>query len=142
MRLVCHSQGGQTVAGHQVAWVNNQFQQYIYDVTNLVGSPTHGDTNVTVAFESAWLYGLNVTARPDIEVTANGDVCHHGLPFTTQLIARACSLNTLASDKSFVRPSLILAGIGYVILCVMSMYTHWRFRDPHLCLAASSNLHI
>ena len=66
--LVSNSQGGQTVAGHQVAWVNNQFQQYVYDVTDLVATPVHGNTNVTVAFESAWLYGLNVTARPDVEV--------------------------------------------------------------------------
>ena len=27
-----------------------------------------GDNNLTVAFESAWHYGLNVTRRPDAEV--------------------------------------------------------------------------
>ncbi|KAH9934072.1 glycoside hydrolase [Epithele typhae] len=56
-----------TVAGHEVAWVNNEFQQYVYDVTDLVTAPVGGDTNLTVAFESAWTYGLNVTSRPDVE---------------------------------------------------------------------------
>ncbi|KAF8729833.1 hypothetical protein AX14_005932 [Amanita brunnescens Koide BX004] len=54
-----------TWAGHPVAWVNNQFQQYVFDVSNLM-TPV-GDKNLTVAFESAWHYGLNVTRRPDAE---------------------------------------------------------------------------
>ncbi|EKM54884.1 glycoside hydrolase family 2 protein [Phanerochaete carnosa HHB-10118-sp] len=62
-----------TVAGHPVAWVNNQFRQYVYDVTDLLASPSSQDTNLTVAFESAWLYGLNVTSRPDVE-WVSGDV--------------------------------------------------------------------
>ena len=57
-----------------MAWVNNQFQQYVYDVTELVASPLNGDANVTVAFESAWLYGLNVTSNPDVEFTKTIDV--------------------------------------------------------------------
>ena len=57
----------ETVAGHPVAWVNNQFQQYVFDVTDFLGSPLNDDTNVTVAFESAWHYGLNVTSRPDAD---------------------------------------------------------------------------
>ncbi|TFK89847.1 glycoside hydrolase family 2 protein [Polyporus arcularius HHB13444] len=56
-----------TVAGHPVAWVNNQFQQYAYDVTDHILSPVGDDTNLTVVLESAWHYGLNVTARPDAE---------------------------------------------------------------------------
>lgn len=62
-----------TVAGHPVAWVNNQFRQYIYDVTDLLASPSPHDTNLTVAFESAWWYGLNVTSRPDAE-WVHGDI--------------------------------------------------------------------
>ena len=64
----------QSVAGHPVAWVNNQFQQYVYDVTDLIHSPVNHDTNITVAFESAWYYGLNVTSRPDAEVSPTGNV--------------------------------------------------------------------
>ncbi|KAH9932621.1 glycoside hydrolase superfamily [Fomitopsis serialis] len=51
-----------TVAGHPVAWVDNQFRQYVYDVTDLINSPSEADNNVTVVFESAYLYGLNVTS--------------------------------------------------------------------------------
>lgn len=64
----------QTVAGHPVAWVSNQFQQYVYDVTDMVVAPVNNDTNVTVALESAYSYGLNVTARPDAEISPTGDV--------------------------------------------------------------------
>ncbi|KAI0733020.1 glycoside hydrolase superfamily [Fomitopsis betulina] len=51
-----------TVAGHPVAWVDNQFRQYVYDVTDMINSPSESDNNITVAFESAYLYGLNVTS--------------------------------------------------------------------------------
>ncbi len=64
----------QTVAGHPVDWVNNQFRQYVYDVTNLILAPVNNDTNLTIALESAWYYGLNVTARPDAETSPTGDV--------------------------------------------------------------------
>ncbi|KAL0955666.1 hypothetical protein HGRIS_001893 [Hohenbuehelia grisea] len=63
-----------TFAGHPIAWVNNQFQQYVFDVSGLLDSPLNNDTNVTVAFESAWTYGLNVTARPDAEDFLTGIV--------------------------------------------------------------------
>ncbi|KAG9220411.1 hypothetical protein CCMSSC00406_0003867 [Pleurotus cornucopiae] len=61
-----------TLAGHPVAWVNNQFRQYTYDVSEFVRSPLHNDTNITVAFESAWFYGLNVSSRPDAETLPAG----------------------------------------------------------------------
>ena len=64
----------ETVAGHPVAWVNNQYQQYVYDVTDLILSPIDNDTNLTVALESAWYYGLNVTARPDVEFISGDNV--------------------------------------------------------------------
>ncbi|KAF8893604.1 glycoside hydrolase [Infundibulicybe gibba] len=56
-----------SLAGHPIAWVNNQFQQYTYDVSEFIASPRQGN-NLTVALESAWHYGLNVTARPDAEI--------------------------------------------------------------------------
>ncbi|KAH0828104.1 glycoside hydrolase family 2 protein [Lanmaoa asiatica] len=56
-----------TFAGHPVAWVNNQFRRYTYDVSGYLESPVGGDNNLTIALESAWYYGLNVTARPDAE---------------------------------------------------------------------------
>ena len=55
------------MAGQPIAWVNNQFRQYVYDVTNLVNSTSGDDWNITVSFESAYTYGMNVTARPDVE---------------------------------------------------------------------------
>ncbi|RPD82731.1 glycoside hydrolase [Lentinus tigrinus ALCF2SS1-7] len=68
-----------TVAGHPVAWVNNEFQQYVYDVTDLILAPVNNDTNLTVALESAWYYGLNVTARPDAEAPLTGDFEYPGV---------------------------------------------------------------
>ncbi|EIN11243.1 glycoside hydrolase family 2 protein [Punctularia strigosozonata HHB-11173 SS5] len=56
-----------TLFGKPVAWVNNQFRQYVYDVSDILAKVSPGNTNLTVAFESAWLYGLNVTSRPDAE---------------------------------------------------------------------------
>ncbi|KII88068.1 glycoside hydrolase family 2 protein [Plicaturopsis crispa FD-325 SS-3] len=56
-----------TLAGHPVAWVNNQFQQHVFDVSAALASPSGGDNNLTVVFESAWTYGKNVTTRPDAE---------------------------------------------------------------------------
>jgi hypothetical protein len=57
----------QSVSGHPVAWVNNQFRQYIFDISDFLSSPSKNDNNITVSLESAWHYGLNVTARPDAE---------------------------------------------------------------------------
>ncbi|KAI0776636.1 glycoside hydrolase [Trametes elegans] len=56
-----------TAAGHPVAWVNNQFQQYVYDITEFLASPKNLDTNLTISFESAYAYGQNVSARADME---------------------------------------------------------------------------
>ncbi|KJA19197.1 glycoside hydrolase family 2 protein [Hypholoma sublateritium FD-334 SS-4] len=54
-----------TLAGHPVAWVNNQFTQYIFNVSEILRSTR--DAKLVVAFESAWTYGLNVTGRADAE---------------------------------------------------------------------------
>jgi hypothetical protein len=54
-------------------WVNNQFRRYTYDVSGYLECSI-GDYNLTIAFESAWYHGLNVTARSDAEAfpdTAN-----------------------------------------------------------------------
>lgn len=61
----------QSIAGRPVAWVANQFQTYVFDVSDALVSPTQNNTNLTIAFESAWHYGLNVTARNDTEVLFN-----------------------------------------------------------------------
>ncbi|EMD33740.1 glycoside hydrolase family 2 protein [Gelatoporia subvermispora B] len=67
-----------TLAGQPVAWVNNQFQQYVFDITNVVGSETT-DANITVAFESAWLYGQNVSSLPDVEFSPTIDFEYPGV---------------------------------------------------------------
>ncbi|KAF5346711.1 hypothetical protein D9756_010427 [Leucocoprinus leucothites] len=54
-----------TIAGHPLAWVNNQFRQYVYDVSDLLASPRNNE--LVIELESAWKYGLNVTARDDTE---------------------------------------------------------------------------
>jgi beta-mannosidase len=54
-----------------VAWVNNQFRRYTYDVSDYLSSSTGEDNNLTIALESAWYYGLNVTMRPDAEYFPN-----------------------------------------------------------------------
>ncbi|XP_006457264.1 hypothetical protein AGABI2DRAFT_188899 [Agaricus bisporus var. bisporus H97] len=46
-----------TLSGQPVAWVNNQFRRYVFDVTHLLESPV--DNELVLAFESAWTYGLN-----------------------------------------------------------------------------------
>ncbi|KAK7448798.1 hypothetical protein VKT23_013528 [Stygiomarasmius scandens] len=56
-----------TFAGQPVAWVNNQFRQYFFDVTPHILSAGTSGGNLTVDFESAVTYGLNVSTRPDAE---------------------------------------------------------------------------
>ena len=59
--------------GQPIAWVNNQFRQYVYDVSGiLAGNSSSGDNNLTVAFEAASTYGLNVSSRPDVEWDPEG----------------------------------------------------------------------
>ncbi len=58
----------QTLLGKPVAWVNNQFQQYVFDGSDIVSKNVDAaDTNLTVSFESAWLYGKNVSTLPEME---------------------------------------------------------------------------
>ncbi|KAJ6476699.1 glycoside hydrolase family 2 protein [Mycena vitilis] len=75
-----------TVADQPVAWVNNQFRQYVFDVSFLSGV-TAG--NLTVVFESAYYYGLNVSMRPDAE-TIIGD--------TFEVPADRAYIRKIASD--------------------------------------------
>ncbi|KAJ7030709.1 glycoside hydrolase family 2 protein [Mycena alexandri] len=53
-----------TLVDRPVAWVNNQFRQYVFDVSFL-NEISAG--NLTVAFESAYYYGLNISTRADFE---------------------------------------------------------------------------
>lgn len=59
--------------GKPIAWVNNQFRQYTYDVSDILANVTSGsDMNLTVAFESAVTYGQNVSTLPQMEFFPEG----------------------------------------------------------------------
>ncbi|KAI0781895.1 glycoside hydrolase [Abortiporus biennis] len=69
-----------SLAGKPLAWVNNQFRQYVFDISDILSSPTStSDTNLTVSLESAWYYGLNLTSRPDIENPLTPDFEYAGV---------------------------------------------------------------
>lgn len=54
--------------GQPLAWVNNQFRQYTYDISDIVANgASGGDMNLTIAFESAVTYGQNVSTLPQME---------------------------------------------------------------------------
>lgn len=57
-----------------MAWVNNEFQQYVFNVTDIMSTVDAGpNANLTVAFESPYLYGLNASGfAPDSQTF--GDV--------------------------------------------------------------------
>ncbi|KAJ7750828.1 glycoside hydrolase family 2 protein [Mycena metata] len=89
-----------TVADQPIAWVNNQFRQYVFDVSFL-SNVTSG--NLTVAFESAYYYGLNVSMRPDAE-TIIGD--------TFEVAADRAYIRKIASDFGWDwGPAFIPSGI-------------------------------
>ncbi|KAG6839869.1 hypothetical protein C0991_010981, partial [Blastosporella zonata] len=70
----------QSVAGHPVAWVNNQFRQYTLDVSAAISASSPNDNNITVALQSAYHYALNVSARPDVEAfPGNGGFEYPGI---------------------------------------------------------------
>ncbi|KAJ3809985.1 glycoside hydrolase family 2 protein [Lentinula aff. lateritia] len=62
-----------TFAGIPIAWVNNQFRQYVYDLTPHIPAAAASGGNLTVEFESAFWYGLNVSSRPDAEFFPGGN---------------------------------------------------------------------
>ncbi|KAG6810202.1 hypothetical protein H0H92_012914, partial [Tricholoma furcatifolium] len=68
-----------TVAGHPVAWVNNEFRQYTFDISDAIASPSPVDNNLTISLESAYLYALNVSTRPDVEQLGNGGFEYPGV---------------------------------------------------------------
>ncbi|KAJ7816754.1 glycoside hydrolase family 2 protein [Mycena olivaceomarginata] len=89
-----------TVADQPVAWVNNQFRQYVFDVSFLNAM---GAGNLTVAFESAYYYGLNVSMRPDAE-TIIGD--------TFEVAADRAYIRKIASDFGWDwGPAFVPSGI-------------------------------
>jgi hypothetical protein len=112
----------QTLLGQPVAWVNNQFRQYVYDVSNILSSSSPGNTNLTVAFESAWFYGLNVTSRPDAETFPNTDTVvtsddvSHFYTWNVDMILTSCSMNTPVFANGYGRRHPTLDGIGYAFL--------------------------
>ncbi|KZV60846.1 glycoside hydrolase family 2 protein [Peniophora sp. CONT] len=56
-----------TLAEQPVAWVNNEFQQYVFNVTDILSTSDNNlSINLTLAFESPYLYGLNASGfAPD-----------------------------------------------------------------------------
>ena len=67
-----------SIGDSPVAWVNNQFVQWVFDVTDIVQAYTgatdaygaqaplaRAPPNITVSLESAYWYGVNVTSRAD-----------------------------------------------------------------------------
>ncbi|KAI0030346.1 glycoside hydrolase [Vararia minispora EC-137] len=56
-----------TLADEPVAWVSNQFQQYVFDISPILSSAPSSGANLTLAFESAHLYGLNASTQPNAE---------------------------------------------------------------------------
>ncbi|KAF5390415.1 hypothetical protein D9757_005257 [Collybiopsis confluens] len=62
-----------TFAGVPVAWVNNQFRQYVFDLTPHIPTAAASGGNLTIDFESAYWYGLNVSSRPDAESFPGGN---------------------------------------------------------------------
>lgn len=77
----------QTVAGHLVAWVNNQFQQYVYDITDYLASPLANDTSLNISFESPITYGQNISSRADVETEIAPAVSTHLQPYSVGLTA-------------------------------------------------------
>lgn len=58
-----------TFAGQPVAWTNNQFRQYVFDVSDFPARSTRVSNNISISFESAWHYGLNVSNREDTQAS-------------------------------------------------------------------------
>ncbi|GJJ08323.1 hypothetical protein Clacol_002534 [Clathrus columnatus] len=89
-----------TLGGQPVAWTNNQFRQYAFNVTDIITSlltegPHAGQAkkpsnkNLTVSLESAYWYGMNVSSRPDTEFLVNsGD---YEVPWVRQWIRKIAS---------------------------------------------------
>ncbi|KAK7051780.1 glycoside hydrolase family 2 protein [Favolaschia claudopus] len=74
-----------TLAGRPIAWVNNEFRQYTFDVSFLTGI-TSG--NLTVDFESAYWYGQNISTRPDTQQEILDSVFEFEVPGHRQYIRK------------------------------------------------------
>lgn len=54
--------------------------RYTFNVSHILASAGEAQNrNLTVSFESAYLYGLNVSSRPDAEYLIASDVVRMGL---------------------------------------------------------------
>ncbi|KIJ51534.1 glycoside hydrolase family 2 protein [Sphaerobolus stellatus SS14] len=79
-----------TLADQPVAWTDNEFRQYTFNVTHIVSSiERQKNKNLTVSLESAYLYGLNVSSRPDAETLINSDTFE--VPLARQWIRKVDS---------------------------------------------------
>lgn len=101
-----------------MAWVNNQFQQYVFDISEFLPIPGNTSSNLTVSLESAYHYGLNVTSRPDAEhfpKSISDDVRYCLRCNRLQLTSTARVLSSTSIQESaiiFVRLRPTLVGIG------------------------------
>ncbi|TFK44116.1 glycoside hydrolase family 2 protein [Crucibulum laeve] len=79
-----------SLAGHAIAWTNNQFRQYIFDVTDyIICDQCNKEANLTITFESPYVYGQNVSSRSDAETVpgGNGDFEYPGVRYWIRKIA-------------------------------------------------------
>ncbi|KAG6815351.1 hypothetical protein H0H87_002707, partial [Tephrocybe sp. NHM501043] len=76
-----------SVAGYPIAWVNNQFRQYTFDISAAISASSPTNNNLTIALESAYHYALNVSTRPDAEpFPGNGGFEYPGIwPWTRKV---------------------------------------------------------
>ena len=76
----------QTLAERPVAWVANEFQQYVFNVTDILStSAGSSDKNLTVALESQYLYGLNASG-PSVDTQTWGDVRIDYFPHSFEML--------------------------------------------------------
>lgn len=107
--------------GKPVAWVNNEFRQHVFDVSDIVSaSHSKDDTNLTVVFESAHTYGVNVSTLPQVEPFPAGVlqvVSSIGYFLYTNALANLnFSSNIPMVTRTSARLRLTLDGIGFVLL--------------------------
>ena len=118
-----------SIGDSPVAWVNNQFVQWVFDVTDIVQAYTgateaygaqaplaRAPPNITVSLESAYWFGVNVTSRADARQYPddNGTV---NIRFPTTRISKGLQTHCRSSKfpaiaTTFGRSRAITAGTG------------------------------
>ncbi|KAK7000570.1 glycoside hydrolase family 2 protein [Favolaschia claudopus] len=101
-----------TLADRPIAWVNNEFRQYVFDVSFL-NEMTSG--NLTIEFESAYWYGQNVSSRPDTQQELLDSFFEFEVPAHRQYIRKTSSDFGWDWGPAFV-PSGIFKPAYFVLL--------------------------